>query len=698
MTRPSPLLSRHVPNLGFAALLLASLAGRVASQQAEPQIELGERNVPLGASIVSGGAQGDQKWLRCRVVDAIHGKPIPAAEVLLIAERSTPITGEFHYEMQAEADEHGFVELRCDEGAEGYRPWGWVMVRADGYCATMAHQALDESVIRLTPAVPLRLQVRDWRDRPVAGALVGHCDGCGHTPDLASGTTGPDGEVTLPGVDTWRGASDNYILHPDLGLGYTGNTWRPGSRPLVLSVPPGKAVEGVVYDHLGKPVAGAAVGMPTVHRGPWTKTAADGSFRLLGLDGASDLQVRHEDHRYIFGCDAVQGVCLELPELAADAAKVPGASTVINITRGEAARRRAEQQWDERVRLAELREQAWPKVIVRTVGLPADGSAVLRTRGRKWDLEDAIATGEGVGLPDEEFVFWLGHKSEERCIAVDRTAAIRDGVVRLHWYPPTLLEGRVIDEQGNPLQSELAILDGPVDGPAGSSVVPCDGAFALPVVRSGTAWLWIKSRFSEGRRIVPIELPPRGDDAFLDVGTIRLLDDAATTFQAADGSPLAGGSVRVIRAGWCDVDRGWKFDLDDRGQAWLPDLRLGDALIVRGQQVKAAAAGGGGAHPPIDLPTRVVVGERAPQVVRMHAGQIRFEVDADGATSFVSIADRVVPLRPGGATLVRGVAAGEQFLAVGAAGRRSALVMLEVLARNDPATVQLSLPAVGDAR
>ena len=60
-----------------------------------------------------------------------------------------------------------------------------------------------------------------------------------------------------------------------------------GQLPTVLRADPGIAHRGVVVDPSGRPVAGASVGASTVHRGPWTRTAADGSFTLDDLDAGS---------------------------------------------------------------------------------------------------------------------------------------------------------------------------------------------------------------------------------------------------------------------------------------------------------------------------------------------------------------------------------------------------------------------------
>ena len=52
---------------------------------------------------------------------------------------------------------------------------------------------------------------------------------------------------------------------------------------MLIRLAPGVPHTGVVVDHVGKPVPGVAVGLSTVHRGPWALTRDDGAFALFGL-------------------------------------------------------------------------------------------------------------------------------------------------------------------------------------------------------------------------------------------------------------------------------------------------------------------------------------------------------------------------------------------------------------------------------
>ncbi|MCK5941559.1 MAG: hypothetical protein KAI24_06290, partial [Planctomycetes bacterium] len=388
-------------------------------------------------------ADGGERWFACRVVDAITGEGIPAAEVLLLAESATPIAGELPVQMRAEADYDGFVSIRVDAGAENYRPWGWLCVRAAGYGQSMRMGMFDDPIVRLMPGVSVPVQVRDWRDQPVADVLVGFCSGCGHTPDLVHGRTGADGVVTLPGVDIHNGIADFYLVHPDLDLGYLSPTWYPGRRPMVLRAGVGVVHRGVVVDDRGRPVAGAAVGMSTVHRGPWTRTQPDGSFTLCGLDGLADLWVHTDGRRLLFEANGTTGLHLRVPPPPAGGDQEPGKEPTVQVFDLEPEQRaRLEQQREHEDAIAEARERAWPRVPVRVVGGTESVSVELRTATQSWDLDDAIASGEPVALPDGEFVFRMTAGESLRIVPGDRAAAVADGVVRLRWFAPTRIEGR----------------------------------------------------------------------------------------------------------------------------------------------------------------------------------------------------------------------------------------------------------------
>ncbi len=156
----------------------------------------------------------------------------------------------------------------------------------------------------LSPATTTRVRLVDPLDRPVAGALVGLFLGCGHTPDARQATTGADGVATLEGTQVGRGAG--YLWTVAEGRrDPTGYQSEPGSAPWeplkVVSLDWAMTVEGTVLTHDGQPVAGVAIGRPTVHRGPWTHTDAQGRFRLVGSEANPGDSIQVEVGEFVVG-------------------------------------------------------------------------------------------------------------------------------------------------------------------------------------------------------------------------------------------------------------------------------------------------------------------------------------------------------------------------------------------------------------
>ena len=136
------------------------------------------------------------------------------------------------------------------------------------------------------------VQLLDAMGRPVPDAEIGFALGCGHTPNVRSARTGADGVAPLTGINPTRSFGNNtirdlYPVSPVVDGNYVSLTWLPGDGPYRLQKPPGTMSSGRVVDANGKPLAGAWVGEPDMHRGPWTKTDIEGEFVLLGRRGFS---------------------------------------------------------------------------------------------------------------------------------------------------------------------------------------------------------------------------------------------------------------------------------------------------------------------------------------------------------------------------------------------------------------------------
>jgi len=661
-----PLLSRCRDTIALTLALSASLSTSLLGQTPNPTWT--ETVYP------SPHSKADKRWLAFRVVDKLTGAPIPNAELLLIDEAAAPVTGAPIKAPRKLGDEDGFFSLEIDR-----KHHQWLCVRAEGYCQHMEMGAFDDEVIALSPSVAVPVQVRDWRNQPVSGAIVGFCSGCGHTPDLVHGITGATGLVTLPGVDVLQGIADFYVSHPDLELGYTSPTWFPSTQPMVIRLDPGIPHRGIVVDQEGKPIVGAAVGISDVHRGPWALTRQDGTFEVFGLDAACDLHVKHAGRKAIFSCLTTENLRLKFPEPDPD-----GRDTVVvyHLTEVIMAARKAD---EDREDLDKLREAAWPKVLVRTVDLPEDGSVTMRTKNKRWKLDDLISTATPVAIPDDEFVFELtGDDRSTRIIKGNREQALRDGLVRLNWYRPTIIEGIIVNEQGDSISADIHIEhlhNRHVDEPYFKTEV--EGAISLPVPLEGMHTLTIRERYSGAIRRMPIELPPRGDKVFVDIGRVVVPEQSQLTVRAPDGTPLTKGDVHLLRLGF----RTWEFEYEN-DQWWGPDLQQGDHVIVAAKL-----------DPPkdldvdtiIDVSSRFKIEGEGPWTVQQHGGEVLLDIDANGAKVGVTVGAHHISLtKP---TLLRGLAPGKHKVFISAAGRRSATVDIEVAsAGKDRCTLRLALP------
>ena len=619
-----------------------------------------------------------KKWLACRVVDGITGQPIAAAEVLLFAEAATPVAAELPVAMRFEADGEGYVAGRVDAAAEGYRPWSWICARAPGYGQCMEMAPFESPIVRLSPGGTISVQVRDWRDRPVAGALVGFCSGCGHTPDLAHGRTAADGGLTLTGVDIHGTIADFYLTHPALHLGYLSPEHYTGAQPLVLRARPGLVHRGVVVDAAGQPVAGAAVGAETCHRGPWTRTRADGSFTLFGLSERRDLKVCAGDREWLFPDYGADPMRLQLP------ANVPAAGLQIAALSAEQVKLREAARAGVLERAAE-RTSKWPRARVRGDALPSRTEVTMCTRSQQWDLSEQVASGAPVPIPDEPFVFWLDAEGHRRVIVGDRAAAIADGLINLAWYAPTSLSIAVVEPGGAEIPARAFV------GEPGSSPPEDRNLWQalrdeapVQTSRSGPSWIFLEPVGRQGRRILEVDLPPRGEAVAVDVGAFVVPEAPLYRFERYDGSPLVEGEVTLTRAGWTSCDGGWDIEPDEQGHLWLPALLPGDALLVRSELpwkddlVEL-----------VELPSRFVIGAQPPAVFRMHGGEARLEVDAGEETAYATFGDQVVALD--GPTVVRGLARRDYWVLLGAYGKQGVRVRVDLSGPDAPPAIRVAL-------
>lgn len=609
----------------------------------------------------------------------------------MLAEHDPQVAGEQPASMSFVADEDGLVMARVDEMAPGFLPFTWVCVRAPGYGHQMEFRSLGNGIIRLPPEFELPVEVRDWRDQPVADVLVSFCGGNGFTPDLEFGRTDRSGRLTFTGVDMHSTIADFYLVHPALHYGYFSPEWYPGQGSLVLRADPAVAHRGVVVDEAGRPVVGAAVGASKCHRGPWTRTGEGGAFCLCGLRQPEGLWVCVDGRRVGFPEDGVDGLRLQLPPRSEDdgnGVQLVELSPERRAQRQVERRRRDQEQAD--------RAAAWPKVVVRAEGLPEGGTVTLRTRRGAVDITEQVGKGAPVALPDEEFVFWLEAKGCLRVVPGDLRASVAAGSVELRWYAPTQVRGRVLGDDGAALRARIAFVK-PSDMPLGDDEPEewhqVQGGFAVSTALVGSQWLYVQDAGSKGLRIVPVNLPRRGDDVSVDVGDVVVSAAPRHRFERCDGTPLIEGSVEVQRAGWTNTrptsSLVWAFEPDDDGDVWLPDLAPGDAVVVRSELPSAAGLEGWDRdHLEVcDLPSRFVIGDQAPAVFRMHAGEVVIDVAAAGLPSndpslfaAATFDDQQMDLGGSGRAVVRGLKPKTYRVIMGQPCRRGVVVPFEVTA------------------
>ncbi len=567
--------------------------------------------------------RGDELWRTCRVVDDLTGEPIAGAEVHLVPEHDQPLAGRFWSDRSAKSDADGFVRIRGEDAR------GWTMLFAPGYGPAANCGGMREMVWRLAPAHDVPVLVRDWRGAPVPGARIGFCIGCGHTPDVANGTSGRDGIAWLRGVDPLASIGDLYAQHDDLGLGYHTGDWHPGDPPFVFDCPPAVPLFGRLVDANGKPLANVPVGTRDVHRGPWAMTDAEGNFRVLGADLRSDLLAVFPDREVLFARPASFPAVLHVP--AANSASADHGT--IEPAKAEPAPPTA---------------SVAVRATGRVEGQAADASPPeLEVRTPTGPLASEAGDAEGtVRVPATgPFALVLRVEWQYRVFPFADRKALPPEPIVLPWFSPTHVTGRLVDADGKPVAARLRLRG--VDASFPDEAVPCtDGTFDLLAKHVGASHLEIVPERSDlCRTVVACSLPHRADGARLDLGVLRLSPTPQITVRDAKGAPLAGAAAKLVRSGF----RPHPAELDANG-AWL-DLapRAGDAFVVDLPHGDDEVA----------LPFRTVLRGDGPWTLQMPAGRLDLQVrDEQGApvVAFVFVADEsiyhqtdlhLIGLRPG---------------------------------------------------
>ncbi|MCK5940435.1 MAG: hypothetical protein KAI24_00590, partial [Planctomycetes bacterium] len=507
--------------------------------------------------------------------------------------------------------------------------------------------------------VPVR--VVDWRGAPAAGARIGWCGGCGHTPDLQNATTGADGVAILKAIDPHGDIGDVYVQHPGLGLGYDTVRWCPGESPEVVRCRWSPPMTGKVVDHRGAPIAGAFVGALDVHRGPWARTAADGTFTLLG--GRPEIgpsHVRLANGRQIWFDEAARfPVTLHVPAASAD----EPTQGRLEQPDGPAVTREVRKL---RIRLVGddslMAKADWPGAPERRVSddeqieIPTEGPFAI----------SVYATEGPRGRPFSRHHYFGGVEQ------------LPDEPVELAWFEPARVVGRVVDERGREVAAHVRVRDHwTVSELPEFERGEARAGFEVVTHRTGRTLLEVAPADSALRpRLMWIVLPERGSAQRLDVGDVAVRSAPQLRLLDAAGRPLAEHQVSWARAGCQEVGHMRKFATDADG-GWLgPDLEAGDVIEVRASEEAVAFR-------------HVLTGD-GPWTLRLPDGAIAFDVvDADGQPCNVTcmFGDRDHLVRPGKPLV--GLQPGPQTFFLTASGHRTAVVHAVIGAEPQAVRVQL---------
>lgn len=339
-----------------------------------------------------------------------------------------------------------------------------------------------------------------------------------------------------------------------------------------------------------------------------------------------------------------------------------------------------------------LRPARMPSAVVRIADLPEWVHVDLVTEAAARNITALVHQGAPIGLPEAPFHIVLHSARSRRVFTPDRQAALAAGVLRLRWFAPTRIEGQLVDAHGAPIAAKVALLPiGSFDAAAFAKVegTPTTGALAIDSEDVGLRLLTVLADDQRQPRVVPIVLPPRGADVVVDVGTLALGGAPRLLLLDSDGEALVDGKVGLLRPGWSDLNAGGlAFPVDAGGEWFGPDPRVGDAILVAGNDDE----GEPDAIRTRTLDVRFPIDGQGPWTLRLPGGEIDVDVrDEQGEplTANVFVGSECVELEQ--PTRLRRLWPGLQRLFVAAEGHQSAIVDVTVPATGR-AAVKVVLP------
>ena len=597
------------------------------------------------------GGNEHPSWLVARVVDDITGTPIANADVFLVREADTPVAGQFWYTRKVKSDANGWMRAPIGDIKD---KWHMQVLRHPQY-GVAARVGSGDTIWRVSRPFDVPVRIVDWRGDPVSGANIGFCGGCGHTPDLQNATTDANGIAVLTQIDPHSDIGDVYVQHEGLGLGYDSIRWNPGETPEVVECRWAPAMTGILVDHRDQPIANAFVGTTSVHRGPWTRTAQDGSFRLLGAPASSEpSQVCLPNGRRLWFESAKQFPAkLTVPEEGREGTITqPSTPPTTKATR---------------------------KVLIRLVGddsLMAKADWPSAPASRSSDDEELLIPTTGPFVVSVYATNGPKGRPYTRKHFFADASQLPPEPVELAYFEPLEVGGRVIDDHGLPAAAQVYLRADWSEREAPELLAEgIQPTFKIQTHLTGRTLLEVIPTNKALRpRLLWIVLPGRGTKKRLDVQDVVLSKAPQLQVLDSEGRPLTGVEVEWARPGYQGAGHTHSFELDDQG-GWLgPDLRAGDALILRANDEV--------------VPYRTILAGPSPWTIRAPDGALELKlVDTEGnpLTATCIIGDHDHFLRPGAPLL--GLSHGEMTCHLSVPGYQSAVVRTVINATPKKVTV-----------
>lgn len=612
------------------------------------------------------------------VRDALTGLPIPGATVRQHAENEMGQDGRWAPLLaEGRTDEFGLVTFRHAE----VPPIAHWTVHAHGYAPTEAYGQVVVEEIELRPGTEYVGKLLAIDGSPLAGAAVEWKVGCAHAPTLATARTDDTGLYRFACIE-----DGDFVLDDPRGAAeYLRGPRGPGFGIPVEQMLPGRTIRGRVVTTDGTPPPWAVVA--TSSRAPRAATDYLGRFALHG-SARGDIEVwwagpwtQYTDD-FAPALDVrlmVGGPPIEARRVAVHVRVLPPDPLRIHFD-SLADGRRLSFDWDPdnphvrvplgvylvsagdpwsshvapvvRADLRASREMALVSLEQPTLELPAlPEQAVARIV-----LEDDswfVKTGEYDRLPAAARAWLrvdLGRTPHTFPIGPERDG-VRRADVRLPGRKfirvPGLEDGLKVE-----LFADVAEI---ADGPAPGEVTR--GSAGLATYAVGEQWLQL-AHPERGWAVVRIDLPFEAATVAPDCTLTPWPEPVELRVLLDDGTPVADADVQVLD----DAEPPGCLDAPDEpsetdGNGILRRRWLRDGLHVRITREDCVWSW-------------ATLSGSPPYEVRL--GSAVLEVDAGDLESPACVLDGVAYDRPAeGMIVLRGVAAGEHTLVVGANGRKA---------------------------